>query len=281
MNPRFALGYAALSDAYQRLALGGSVAGSPARARAAAQRAVELDEGLAEAHTALAGVLHLTDGDLEGAEREFRRALELNPGYATTHHWYAMLLAEEGRDQEATRHAEQAVALDPLSGPKHETLGLVHYYGRRYDRAVAAERRALELGPSQSSAREILARALVLQGEPRAAIQVYERERSPTSPDVLATLALAHLRAGDRTRADAIVGQLLARRPLPAEALAIWYAAAGNRVQAFEMLEQLVTDRPASLQSLKADPALDSLRSDPRFGDLVRRAKLNSPARQL
>jgi serine/threonine-protein kinase len=102
---------------------------------------------LAEAHTALGGVLHRVDWDREVAEREFRRAVELNPGYITAHQWYAILLAEAGRDADALRHAERAVALDPLSGLMHQALGLIHLFGRRFDRAVAEERRALELAP--------------------------------------------------------------------------------------------------------------------------------------
>lgn len=280
-DPDFALAYAGLADAYQLLGPGLETRGAPTKAKAAAERALRLDDGLAEAHTSLAGLLHRTDVDIEGAEREFRRALDLNPGYATSHQWYAILLAEEGRDEEATRHAQQAVALDPLSGPIHQTLGLVHYYGRRYDRAVVEARRALELVPSLTLARDILGRSLVAQGSPEAAIQVYEQGPSPQSADAMGTLGLAHLRAGHRARADAIVKDLLARRPRPAGALAKWYAATGDRSQALAMLEELFAQRPASLQSLKADPALDPLRSEPRFADLFRRAKQGSPARRL
>jgi tetratricopeptide (TPR) repeat protein len=112
---------------------------------------------LAEAHTALGGVLHRVDWDREGAEREFRRAVELNPGYITAHQWYAILLAEAGRDADALRHAERAVALDPLSGLMHQALGLIHLFGRRFDRAVAEERRPLELAPQLGPAPQFLA----------------------------------------------------------------------------------------------------------------------------
>jgi Flp pilus assembly protein TadD len=114
--------------------------------------------------------------------------VELNPGYATAHQWYSLLLAEDGRDAEATRHAQEAVTLDPLSGTLHQTLGLVHYYGRRYDRAEAEARRALELSPHLQLARHVQARALLLQGKSNAVIQLLEPAAASYDADTLMTL---------------------------------------------------------------------------------------------
>ena len=146
-DPSFALAYAGLADTYQVAGLSSGVTEAPARARAAAERALALDESLGEAHSSLAGTLHRPLADIPRAEAAFLRAIELNPGYATAHQWYAIMLAEEGRDREALEHAERAVALDPLAGVMRQTLALVNYYGRRYDRAISDGRGALELAP--------------------------------------------------------------------------------------------------------------------------------------
>jgi TolB-like protein len=124
-DPSFALAYAGLSDAYGLLGGVPDRAESNARAKAAAERALALDDTLAEAHTSLAAHLHRNELRPAAAERQFRRAIELNPGYATAHQWYAILLAEEGREQEAAGHAQRAVTLDPLSGVMHQTLALL------------------------------------------------------------------------------------------------------------------------------------------------------------
>jgi TolB-like protein/Tfp pilus assembly protein PilF len=272
-DPTFALAHAGLADTYQLSGGLPSLPDAAAQARASAERALELDDGLAEAHTSLAGVFHRVDHDIEGAEREFRRALELNPGYATAHQWYSILLAEDGRDADAVRQAEEAVTLDPLSGPMRQTLGLVHYYGRRFDRVVADERRALELAPHLPLARDILARALVATGRPKDAIAVMEKQSEPRSGEALATLSIAYARAGQRPRAMVLVDELRSRQPVPRGALARWYIASGNHSSALELLESLVSDNSPVMQLSLVDPALDPLRSEPRFQDIVRRVK--------
>ena len=136
-DPSFALAHAGLADTYQVAGLLSGTPDGPARAREAAERALALDDSLGEAHASLAGTLHRPVADIPRAEAEFKRAIELNPGYATAHQWYAIMLAEEGRDREALEHAERAVTLDPLAGVMQQTLGLVNYFGRRYDRAGA------------------------------------------------------------------------------------------------------------------------------------------------
>ena len=163
-DPSFALAYAGLADTYQVAGLSSGVTDGPARARAAAERALALDASLGEAHSSLAGTLHRPLADIPRAEAGFLRAIELNPGYATAHQWYAIMLAEEGRDREALEHAERAVALDPLAGVMRQSLALVDYYGRRYDRAISDGRGALELAPQMSLARQIVARSLIERG---------------------------------------------------------------------------------------------------------------------
>jgi TolB-like protein/Tfp pilus assembly protein PilF len=273
-DPEFALAYAGLADAYGLADAGNAGGAEPGQAKAAATRALELDDGLAEAHTSLAAVFHRGEANREAAEREFRRALDLNPGYATAHQWYAIFLAEAGRDDDATRHAAQAVVLDPLSGPMHQTLGLVHYYGRRHDLAVAEARRAVELAPQLGLARQILAQAYVEQGQFLEAIHASEPLTVPLAPDMLAVVGIAHVRAGDRARGEAIRAELLGREPVPAGALARFYAGTGDPTGALDMLGRAIAAGPRSYQPLMRDPVFDALRSERRFSDLLRRAKL-------
>ena len=136
-DPNFALAHAGLADTYHLIGPSAGIPDAPARARAAAERASQLDETLAEAHTSLARLLHRIAGDIDRADVEFRRAIELNPGYATAHQWYGTLLAETGRHKEAQDHGERAVALDPLSAAIRQSLALVYFVGRQYERAAA------------------------------------------------------------------------------------------------------------------------------------------------
>ena len=273
-DPDFALAYAGLADAYALPGTGSGVSGASAETRAkalaAATRALALDDSLAEAHTSRAALYFFHERDRAAAEREFRRALELNPGYPTARQWYAILLAEAGRDAEAVGQAREAVALDPLSGTMRQTLGLVHYYGRRYKDAEAALRRALELAPQLPLSRAMLAKALFQQGAFAEAAKVGDSSPQPWSPDLMAIVGLAHLRAGNQARADAILKDLRSRTPLPTVSLAQWYAVIGDRDQALAMLSRGaspgVVPTPVGI-----DPLFDSLRTDARFSALVER----------
>lgn len=165
-DPTFALAYAGLSDVYvlptTRPRLGTST-DPRGKALGAATKALKLDDTLAEAHTSRGALYFFHDRNRRAAEKEFQRALELNPGYPTARQWYAILLSEEARDAEALTHAREAVALDPLSGPMRQALGLIHYYGRRYADAVSELRRAIELAPQLPLARAIMAKSLFQQ----------------------------------------------------------------------------------------------------------------------
>jgi TolB-like protein/Flp pilus assembly protein TadD len=278
-DPNFALAHAGLADTYSLYGSYADVQTTPAalreaqiKARAAAQRALALDDGLARAHTSLAWI-ERSEWNWAAADREFRRALELNPHYITAHQWYAIFLAEQGRDADAVRHAEEAVSIDPLSGLMHQTLGLVQYYGRRHDRAAAAERRALELTPDAPLARGFLARALLAQNAPREAIEVCERDASTGNIEILTTLGVAYLHAGARERAEAVRTQLMARQPVSSGALAKWYAAAGDHSAAFEMLDRSLVER-VDTPSFKVDPFWDPLRKDARFTAILKRIGL-------
>jgi len=275
-DPEFALAYAGLADVYalpRSLGRPAINAESRAKALAAATRALALDDALAEAHTSRAALHLFHDRNRPAAEAEFRRALELNPDYPTARQWYAILLSEVARDGEALEHAREAVALDPLSGTMRQTLGLVHYYGRRYAEAATTLRRAIELAPQLPLARAMLAKSLFQQGLFAEVVKVGESVPEPRTADLLAITALAYLRSGDAARANAILKELRSRNPLPIVPLAQWYAVAGDRDAAIALLTR--ADTLGSVPPpVAVDPLFDSLRADPRFAALLNPGRL-------
>ncbi len=269
-DPMFALAYAGLSDVYvlptTRPALG---APGDARAKAlkAVTRALELDDSLAEAHTSRAALYFFHERNLAAAEASFRRAIELNPGYPTARQWYAILLAEQGRDAEALAQAREAITLDPLAGPMRQALGLVHYYGRRFPEAVTESRRAMELAPQLPLAGTIVAKALFLQKAYPAAVAAAAAVASPQAADALAIHGLAMLRAGDTANAAKVLTRLRELEPLPVVPLAQWYAVTGQANEAFAVLTRGSVSGAQPLVAI--DPLFDGIRADPRFARLV------------
>jgi TolB-like protein/Tfp pilus assembly protein PilF len=263
-DPEFALGHAGLADAfslYPTSSLVTRAGDNFAHAKAAAERAIALDDTLAEAHTSLAAVYFFGDRNIEGAQREFRRALELNPHYPTANQWYAIVLAESGKYVEAKQHAAEAVKQDPLNGVMHQALGLVHYYAREFPAAAVATRKALDLSPQLPLARVVLAKSLVMQGKTGEAVAVCEQAPQPRSVDVLLTMGIAHARGGDHAAADAIFNELNRLQPKPAAVLTQWHAATGNYDAAFASAHEGVA-LPAML---RIDPLFDGFRADRRF----------------
>lgn len=275
-DPNFALAYAGLADTYSLVAM--SVYGqerllTAARAKTAAERALALDDRLAEAHTSNGLVRYRYEWDWEGADREFRRALELRPGYVTAHQWYAIFLAEQGRDNEAVAQAQRAVSLDPWSATMHMSLGMAHYHARRFDLAVASLRRALELDP-KSLARRFLAASFIAQGKFQPAIEICESAPAPVHPQLLATLGQAYARSGDRQRANEIRQQLLARPVLPSSALVLLNIGLGDHDAVFRAMDGSAAERSDLITTLRVDPVFDPVRKDPRFAELLKRLRL-------
>ena len=259
-DPMFALGYAGLADTYTLMPSPGE---SLEKARAAAARALELDPNLAEAHTSLGALHHRYDRNVAAAEADFLRALELNPAYATAHQWYAILLAEEGREADALRHVQQAVALDPSMPAIRQTCALVHYYGRRFSEAVEEARRALQLQADLPVAREVLARALLASASHKEVVEFVDAVPEPRSPELLGLLSVAYRRVGDPVRGEALFRRLQAVRPFPVHAVARWYAASGDGEAALKLMQGTRGD--LNFQQIKADPVFDGIRNDARF----------------
>lgn len=281
IDPGDALSYAGLADAY--VLIPNYSAGSPQefypKAKAAARRALEIDETLAEAHTSLAQALFAFDWNFAESDREFQRALELNPNYATARHWYANSnLLALGRFDEAIAEGKRARELDPLSLIINADLGADYFYARQYDRSIEQLRKTIEMDQGFYTAHYFLGMALAMKGAYPEAIAEYRRaQQLSDDPFVLAYLGQVLAASGKRQEALRMLDQLRAiarQRYVPAYGFAIIYAAIGERDQAFEWLEKLYRDRAFDIAFLNVDPFFDGLRADPRFADLVRRVGL-------
>ena len=277
-DPSYARAYAGLADSYTLI---GTYSGAPpaefaSQARAAALRALQLDDSLPEAHAALALIVQNHDYDWQTAEKEFKRAIALNPNYATAHQWYAEHLTWRGRFDEALRESERARQLDPLSLIIAADNGATLYYSRQYDRAIAQFTAVRELDPNFSRARMILY-AYVQKGMFAEALAETQKQLPGATPWKWSTLAYIYGRAGRRREAERVLRKQLdlnRRQPMDPMVIAFAYIGMGNNDQAIAWLEKAYAQHSNGLTVLKVDPAFDPLRGDSRFLDLLRRVGL-------
>jgi serine/threonine protein kinase/TolB-like protein/Tfp pilus assembly protein PilF len=279
VDPDYALAYAGLADAYYALSSNHLPANEAMpKARAAAQQALQLDNTLAEAHASLGLVKAFYEWDWAGAEGEYRRAIELNPGYASAHHWYGWYLALMGRLNEAIAEVKQASELDPLSLEINTDLGLSFFFARQYESAIEQFEKAIEMDPNSIWTRFFLGWAREQKGDYDEAIAEYRKAAQlDDAPLIMAALGHTFVMAGRRDEAQRVLEemkQMAASRHVSPYHFAIIHAALGNRDEAFEELEQSYRARSEALVWLKVDPRLDMLRTDPRFIDLQRRVGL-------
>ncbi len=280
-DPNYAVAYAGLADSYCLIGLWGPTSPREAfpRAKAAALKAVEIDGTLAEAHTSLGFVgLHL-DWDWARVESEFKRAIDINPNYATAHHWYAHYLMCMGRLDEALSEMKKAQSLDPLSLVINTELGFPLYFARRYDEAIEQYRKALEMDPNFYRAHWLLGLAYQQKGMSEQAIDELQKAiaLSGRTPTTVAGLGYVYARAGKRDQARKVLSQLAElskRRYVPSLEVAVVYSALAEKDRAIAWLEKGYEEHAGWMPRLKVDPRLDDLRSDPRFQDLVRRVGL-------
>jgi TolB-like protein/Flp pilus assembly protein TadD len=281
-DPSYALAYAGLADSYGVLHVFG--AASPAdsfpQAKEAAKKALELDDTLAEAHTSLAFCLARYDFDLEQSLKEFERAIQLNPNYATAHQWSAGSLAALGQFDRAIAEGKRAVELDPLSLIINTDLGTDYFIARRYDEAIAQFRKTIEMDPRFYRAHVVLGRVWQLKGQLNEAIAEYRKALELNDdPFVLASLGQAYARAGQREEALRILARLSEEaksRYVPAYSFALMYLAFGEKERAIDEMERAYRERAGSdVVWMKVNPFLDDLRGNPRFEALVQ--KISAP----
>ncbi|HET6671622.1 MAG TPA: protein kinase, partial [Pyrinomonadaceae bacterium] len=280
-DPTFALAYVGLADSYVVPAIRIPPREAMPKAKAAAMRALELDETLAEAHASLARVLASYDWDWTNAEKEYKRAIELNPRYPVAHQWYGGYLAVMGRTNEALAERKRAQELDPLSLIINSELGMAFYYARDYDQAIGQFEKTLELDQNFPPGRAFLLAAYEQKGMYNEAIAEFKKALPLRGISEVGFLraGLGHVYAvtGKKSEARKVLAelkQLSEQGYVPAPSIALIHAGLGEKDQAFAWLEKGYEQRAFQMQWLKIEPRWDSLRSDPRFGDLIRRIGL-------
>jgi serine/threonine protein kinase/Flp pilus assembly protein TadD len=279
-DPSYALAYTGMADAYALCASTGHGGLAPgdaiAKARAAAAKAVEIDELLAEGHTSLAFICFRFDWLFAQADGQFQRALELQPRNAASHHWYAIFLAAMGRSSEAMGQIEQARQLDPLSPIIATAVGRVLHYARRFEQAISEYGKTLAMDPDFAEARFGLGVAYTeTRRFAEAIVELREADRLVgQNPLYMSERARAHALAGQPSVAQELLGQLKTlaiSSQVSAYDLAVVHLALGDRPAALSCLKQAYETRATAMPYLKVDPAMDGLRSDPTFQDLLRR----------
>jgi DNA-binding winged helix-turn-helix (wHTH) protein/TolB-like protein/Tfp pilus assembly protein PilF len=281
IDPNYALAYAGVADSYNLLGSYGvlPMKESHPKARGAAEKALEIDAELAEAHTSLAAVIADYYWDWAAAETHFKQAIRLNPNYPIARYWYSQQLARMGRLDESIEEAKRAQTLDPISPSANAHVGLALYRARRYDEAIAQLKKALEIDAGAFDAHIFLGFVYIQQGRSEEAIAEFQTvvKLSQRNPNWLALLGYAYATAGKRDEANAILKELNDQKQLvsPFET-ALIYIGLGEHEQAFTLLEKAYNERAWQMGLLKVEPIFDPLRSDSRFTDLMRRVNLTS-----
>ncbi len=283
-DPDFAMAYAGLSDCYNVIVDYAPVSPQEAapKAKAAAQKALALDETLAEAHTSLAGALDM-EWDSAGAEREYKRALELDPNYALTHKWYGLSLLWLGRTEEGLAHMLRARELDPFNLSIAQNVAQAYRYTRQYERSLAENRKVLAMDPNFASAHFDIAPTYRAMGRHEEALEEWQKGAALSGDQEDLAIAKA---AAEAHRVSGLQGSLLKelelrlalaqRRYVPSGVIAEIYVQLGQKDKAFQWLEKGVQGREIwQRQSLKVEPAFDPLRSDPRYKEILK--KMNLP----
>ena len=249
------------------------------KAKAAAEKALQLDDSLAEAHASLAFINWQYDFDWAGGESEYRRAIGLNPNYAEAHHQYGYLLAFRGRFDESLAEMKRASELDPLSAGITNDVGLPLIFQAKYEAAKEQARKALELDPNFYLAHWSLGWADIEAGKFSAAIPELEKARVTDAPPFVAgLLGYAYAAAGERAKAEAMIAelnQMSSRRFVSPFCTAMIYLGLGDKRRALEGLEKAYEVRSQWLATLKVDRVFDPLRSDPRFIELLKKVHLD------
>ena len=278
-DPSYAPAYAGLADAYSLLGSIGADVMSPnevmPKAKQAALEAVKLDDGLAEGHTSLAYVKLSYDWDLPAAEREFKRAIDLNPGYATAHHWYAHYFLAKAQPERALAEVRRARSLDPLSFSINVGLGWCLYHARRYDEAIEQYRSTLDIDSNFSLAHCALGMAYAQKKLYAQALNEFNKALAlPGSRSfALANIARTYALSGKPAEARKMVRELedsARQQYVPAMYIAAVYAALGDADRSIRWIQNAYEERSDYMVYLRTEPAVDSFRSNPRFQHLLK-----------
>ena len=279
-DPNYALAYAGLSDYYAAMAFFGQMPPKEAwrKSEEAAVKALAIDDALGEAHFASAVVKTWYDWNWTGGEREFKRAIELNPEFAEAHALYTYLLETTGRFDEAVNEAKRSQEVDPLSTHYRADVGHILYHARRYDEALEEYRKVLEKDPNSINAHLGLGEVYVTQRRYEEALaEILKARPLAKGPRQLARIGAVYGAAGKRDEAIKILEEvkgLTGKRYDLGTHIAAIYAALGNKDEAFAWLDNAYEAHTFVLIELKVNPMFDTLRSDPRFVDLLGRMRL-------
>jgi TolB-like protein/Flp pilus assembly protein TadD len=286
LDPGFALAYAGLAACYVAPGMRMPPRERMPKAKAEAKRALELDDSLAEAHTVLARVLAAYEWDWPAAKLEYQRALALNPRYSVAHQWYGGYLDSQGHPEEALAERKLALQLDPLSHVINFELAQCYFYARDYDRALEQYQKTLELDNGFPPPWQFMPAVYELKGDHAKAIALYKSSPILNQGGEWAMLkaGLGHAYAsnGQKQEALAIVEDLKKisqQQYIPAGTIALVYAGLDDKEQAFAWLEKAYDQHDFQMQWINVEPRWDSLRTDPRFQDLIRKIGLSSSAR--
>ncbi len=289
IDSSYAPAYAGLSDCYELSASAPYTSVPPKdafpKAEVAARKALELDPSLAEAHVSLGYAELAYEWNVAAADREFRRALQLRPGYATAHQFYAYSLTVMGKLPEAIKERKKAVELDPINPLMASALGEAYYQARQFDLTIQENQRALELDPTYAIALVNIGRAYQQKGMHPQAQAAFQKILTvvPDDPAVLALLGHEYAVSGRRTEAQQISAQLTnisAHRYVPALYFALISTGLGDKDDAFRWMDVAVEERTEYLVYLASEPLADPLRNDPRFDDLQKKVGI-PPARSV
>jgi TolB-like protein len=279
-DPNYALAYTGLADCYTLRSDYGFLPSQEgyALAKGAVTLALKYDDSLAEAHTSLASIIAATDWNWQGAENEYRRAIELNPNYPTAHHWYGAQLILQGRMDQAIQQLKIAQQLDPLSLGINKDLAVAFIYARDYDGALQQCQKTLEIEPTFLVMSTYMAQAYQLQQKYAEATAELEKAHATAADDAEITYGLgqAYALTGKKNEALKISNELSqpGKAFLPKEA-AYLYSLLGEKEQAVAILQKAAENHIMAVAELKMDPRLDELRKDARIGELLRKIGLS------
>ncbi|HEV2489856.1 MAG TPA: hypothetical protein VGT03_08610 [Candidatus Acidoferrales bacterium] len=282
-DPKFAAAYAGLSSAYSLLSQSPTDMLSPReaipKARAAAEEAVKIDPASAEGHVAMALVRESYDWDWKGAEREYQRAIEINPSYATARQWHYLLLMALGRRAEAFDEIQRAEEIDPLSVIIRSSYAQALFFDRQYDRVIQVCQKTIQVAPNFPYMHYHLGRSYAQKGMFPEAIAEFEKMKELTGGQPLAVAMLGNTCAASGQRNKALealqeLKKIARKRYVPAVYYVAIYTGLGDKDQAFSWLNKAVDEHDDYLINLRIEPMADPLRSDPRFGDVLRRIGL-------